>query len=140
MLSVGRSSIGCGIKSRPDWERASIFENFTTNCSVLAVSPCRWLRNVTFLHDANPMERLERLEHFKRTSSSSSSNCCSCSKSDIRNLMKSSIKKVTRRGLLLGAHMSIAGGVDKSLLLGKTVDCHAIQIFTKSSRQWAAKP
>src|SRR5262245_39171963 len=44
------------------------------------------------------------------------------------------------RGPLLGAHMSIAGGVDKSLLLGKTVDCHAIQIFTKSSRQWAAKP
>lgn len=43
-------------------------------------------------------------------------------------------------GPLLGAHMSIAGGVDKSLLLGKTVDCDAIQIFTKSSRQWAAKP
>jgi len=36
--------------------------------------------------------------------------------------------------------MSIAGGVDKSLLLGKTVDCEAIQVFTKSSRQWAAKP
>jgi deoxyribonuclease-4 len=36
--------------------------------------------------------------------------------------------------------MSIAGGIDKSLLLGKTVDCDAIQIFTKSSRQWAAKP
>jgi deoxyribonuclease-4 len=41
---------------------------------------------------------------------------------------------------LLGAHMSIAGGVDKSLLLGKTINCDAIQIFTKSSRQWAAKP
>lgn len=36
--------------------------------------------------------------------------------------------------------MSIAGGVDKALLLGKTVDCDAIQVFTKSSRQWAAKP
>ena len=44
------------------------------------------------------------------------------------------------RGPLLGAHMSIAGGVDKSLIPGKTVDCDAIQIFTKSSRQWAAKP
>src|SRR5215510_15987504 len=44
------------------------------------------------------------------------------------------------RGPLLGAHVSIAGGVDKALLLGKTVDCDAIQIFTKSSRQWAAKP
>jgi deoxyribonuclease-4 len=41
---------------------------------------------------------------------------------------------------LLGAHMSIAGGVDKALLEGKKVDCDAIQIFTKSSRQWAAKP
>src|SRR5205823_6333538 len=41
---------------------------------------------------------------------------------------------------LLGAHMSIAGGVDKSLLLGKTVACDAIQIFTKSSRQWVSKP
>lgn len=54
--------------------------------------------------------------------------------------MKEPVKSVTRRGPLLGAHMSIAGGVDKSLLLGKTVDCDAIQIFTKSSRQWAAKP
>jgi deoxyribonuclease IV len=54
--------------------------------------------------------------------------------------MKTPVKRVTRRGPLLGAHMSIAGGVDKSLLLGKTVDCDAIQIFTKSSRQWAAKP
>lgn len=40
----------------------------------------------------------------------------------------------------MGAHMSIAGGVDKALLEGKKVDCEAIQIFTKSSRQWAAHP
>jgi deoxyribonuclease-4 len=44
------------------------------------------------------------------------------------------------RGPLLGAHMSIAGGVDNALLEGKKVNCDAIQIFTKSSRQWAAKP
>jgi deoxyribonuclease IV len=36
--------------------------------------------------------------------------------------------------------MSIAGGVDKSLLEGKKVECDVIQIFTKSSRQWAAAP
>lgn len=36
--------------------------------------------------------------------------------------------------------MSIAGGVDKALLAGKKVDCNAIQIFTRSSRQWAAQP
>src|SRR5258705_4942260 len=43
-------------------------------------------------------------------------------------------------GPLLGAHMSIAGGVDKSLLAGKKVACDAIQIFTRSSRQWASQP
>ena len=44
------------------------------------------------------------------------------------------------RGPLFGAHMSIAGGVGNALLDGKKVNCDAIQIFTKSSRQWAAKP
>jgi deoxyribonuclease-4 len=44
------------------------------------------------------------------------------------------------RGPLLGAHMSIAGGVGNALLHGKKVACDAIQIFTKSSRQWAGKP
>lgn len=38
---------------------------------------------------------------------------------------------------LLGAHMSIAGGVDKALLQGKKAGCEVVQIFTKSSRQWA---
>lgn len=49
-------------------------------------------------------------------------------------------RETTRCGPLLGAHMSIAGGVDKALLDGKKVNCDAIQIFTKSSRQWAAHP
>ena len=49
-------------------------------------------------------------------------------------------KRQTRKGPLLGAHMSIAGGVDKALLEGKKVDCDVIQIFTKSSRQWATQP
>ena len=48
--------------------------------------------------------------------------------------------KTTKKGPLLGAHMSIAGGVDKALLEGKKVACDVIQIFTKSSRQWAAHP
>jgi len=43
-------------------------------------------------------------------------------------------------GPLLGAHMSIAGGVDKALLAGKKVNCEVVQIFTKSARQWAAAP
>lgn len=45
-----------------------------------------------------------------------------------------------KKGPLLGAHMSIAGGVDKALLEGIKVGCDVIQIFTKSSRQWAAQP
>lgn len=36
--------------------------------------------------------------------------------------------------------MSIAGGVSLALERGKQVGCDCIQIFTKSSRQWAAKP
>jgi deoxyribonuclease-4 len=42
--------------------------------------------------------------------------------------------------LLLGAHMSIAGGFDKAIERGESIDCTAIQIFTKSNRQWHAKP
>src|ERR1700680_4058452 len=41
---------------------------------------------------------------------------------------------------MLGAHMSIAGEVGEALIRGKQVGCECIQIFTKSSRQWASKP
>lgn len=46
----------------------------------------------------------------------------------------------TERRLLLGAHMSIAGGLDRAIEAGNSIGCAAIQIFTKSSRQWSAKP
>jgi len=36
--------------------------------------------------------------------------------------------------------MSIAGGVSNALHAGDSVGCEAIQVFTKSSRQWAAAP
>jgi deoxyribonuclease-4 len=39
-----------------------------------------------------------------------------------------------------GAHMSISGGVSKSFARGLQVGCEAMQIFTKSDRQWLAKP
>lgn len=41
--------------------------------------------------------------------------------------------------MLLGAHMSIAGGVYNAFLEGEKVGCTTIQIFTKSSNQWRAK-
>ena len=50
-------------------------------------------------------------------------------------------KKASKlKGPLLGSHTSIAGGVDKAIFQGQDVGCDAIQIFTKSSRQWAGKP
>jgi deoxyribonuclease IV len=36
--------------------------------------------------------------------------------------------------------MSIAGGVSQSPSRGNQIGCECIQIFTRSSRQWAAKP
>lgn len=48
--------------------------------------------------------------------------------------------KKMAEGPLIGAHMSISGGVDQAPLRGKGVGCKTMQIFTKSSRQWAARP
>ncbi len=40
---------------------------------------------------------------------------------------------------LLGAHMSIAGGLERALYRGKEAGCDAIQIFTGSNRQWRSR-
>jgi len=40
----------------------------------------------------------------------------------------------------LGAHMSIAGGVDRAIQRGHSIGCETIQIFTKSNNQWRAAP
>ena len=41
---------------------------------------------------------------------------------------------------LLGAHQSVAGGLYRALERGREAGCEAIQVFTRSSRQWAARP
>jgi deoxyribonuclease IV len=41
---------------------------------------------------------------------------------------------------LLGAHMSIAGGVDKSIDRALGVGCTAMQVFVKNNMQWFAPP
>jgi deoxyribonuclease IV len=41
--------------------------------------------------------------------------------------------------LLLGAHTSIAGGLEQAIIRGSSIGCTTIQIFTKSNRQWAVK-
>lgn len=45
-----------------------------------------------------------------------------------------------KKPLLLGAHMSIAGGVDKSIDRALSVGCTAMQIFVKNNMQWFATP
>ena len=44
--------------------------------------------------------------------------------------------KVCQVKPLLGAHMSISGGLKKALLRGHDLGCNTIQMFTKSSVQW----
>jgi deoxyribonuclease-4 len=39
-----------------------------------------------------------------------------------------------------GAHMSIAGGIQRAVDRAVDVDCETLQVFTKSARQWAARP
>jgi len=45
-----------------------------------------------------------------------------------------------KRTPLFGAHMSIAGGVEKSLERGSELGCTAIQIFLKYNTRWKGKP
>lgn len=41
---------------------------------------------------------------------------------------------------LLGAHVSISGGVEKSFSRGEELGCDTIQIFSKNQRQWKVSP
>jgi len=42
--------------------------------------------------------------------------------------------------LLLGAHVSISGGLDKAPERGRDLTCDCMQIFSKNQMQWRAKP
>jgi len=42
--------------------------------------------------------------------------------------------------LLVGAHLSIAGGVHKALLRGREIGASTIQIFTANQKQWRGRP
>src|SRR3990167_6786177 len=41
--------------------------------------------------------------------------------------------------MLLGAHMSIEGGVENAPLRGKKAGCQVIQIFTKNNNRWNSR-
>lgn len=42
--------------------------------------------------------------------------------------------------MLLGSHMSVEGGLHRSLERGRKSGCDTIQLFTRSSRQWRSRP
>ena len=42
--------------------------------------------------------------------------------------------------LMLGAHMSIAGGVSQALDRASSIGSNAVQVFTKNNRQWKGPP
>jgi len=48
--------------------------------------------------------------------------------------------KTVESKLLLGAHLSTAGGFENALYDGQKIGCTAVQIFTHSNRQWHIKP
>ncbi len=50
------------------------------------------------------------------------------------------MKKSPISKILLGAHMSIAGGVHTAVERGMKIGCTTMQIWVKSNRQWNGKP
>ena len=43
-------------------------------------------------------------------------------------------------GLLLGSHLSVAGGAENALVEAARLGCDCLQIFVKNQRQWRARP
>ncbi len=54
--------------------------------------------------------------------------------------VRDDVKRAASQRPRLGAHISIAGGVDKAVLTAQEVGCESLQIFVKSSNQWRAAP
>src|SRR5437764_12757341 len=48
--------------------------------------------------------------------------------------------RVPKSAFLLGAHMSIGGGVHRAIERSRSIDCTAMQIFVKNNMQWFARP
>jgi len=47
---------------------------------------------------------------------------------------------LNNKHILLGAHMSISGGVYTAVERAMSIGCTALQVFTKNNNQWNAKP
>ncbi len=50
------------------------------------------------------------------------------------------MNRETPPSLLLGVHVSIAGGIEKAIARGEEIGCTAIQVFTRNASRWQAKP
>ena len=57
-----------------------------------------------------------------------------------RRSLGKAAERVRPGTLLLGAHLSIAGGCHRAVERGEALGCTAVQIFTKNQVQWRAKP
>jgi len=58
----------------------------------------------------------------------------------VQRLGNQSLITVHRSRLLLGAHMSIRGGVSMAIERARSIQCTAMQIFVKNNMQWFARP
>src|SRR6187200_2923755 len=47
---------------------------------------------------------------------------------------------IRHSSLLLGAHMSIGGGVHRAIERSCSIECTAMQMFVKNNMQWFARP
>lgn len=54
--------------------------------------------------------------------------------------MGKSLRNRQGRIPLLGAHMSISGGVHTALERGASIGCTTIQMFVKNNNRWYGKP
>lgn len=45
-------------------------------------------------------------------------------------------KIINNQKSLIGAHVSVAGGLDQAILRGQALSCNTIQIFTQNNRRW----
>src|SRR5438552_9049653 len=58
----------------------------------------------------------------------------------VRRQANRSLSTDHRSPLLLGAHMSIRGGVSMAIERARSINCTAMQIFVKNNMQWFARP
>jgi hypothetical protein len=58
----------------------------------------------------------------------------------LRSVELSEVDPQALHEMIIGSHVSIAGGLDKGVARAIEVGCDCIQIFTKNNNQWAANP